>query len=90
MKTIDLEKALVVCDKATKGPWISYVEGRDHDIGSNFIMTGNEQERGYDIEFYSLREEDQDFIAMSRNMLPEMIREVLRLQKILEDNSIPF
>ena len=37
-------------DKATPGPWVSYVEGRDHESGSNFIMTGGE-----DIELTGLR-----------------------------------
>lgn len=28
------------CSRATPGPWKSYVEGRDHSSGDNFIMTG--------------------------------------------------
>lgn len=38
------------CEKTTKGPWVSYIEGRDHSSGSNFIMTGDENNRGEDIE----------------------------------------
>lgn len=34
------------CEKATSGPWVSYIEGRDHSGGSNFIMTGNGNKRG--------------------------------------------
>ncbi|CTQ59462.1 hypothetical protein [Roseibium album] len=34
------------CEKATSGTWISYIEGRDHSGGSNFIMTGNGNKRG--------------------------------------------
>ncbi|MBG6205882.1 hypothetical protein IWQ49_000529 [Labrenzia sp. EL_126] len=34
------------CEKATSGPWISYIEGRDHSGGSNFIMTGSSNKRG--------------------------------------------
>ncbi|MDI2113274.1 hypothetical protein [Commensalibacter nepenthis] len=30
------------CDKATKGPWVSYVESREYGYGSNFIMTDGE------------------------------------------------
>ncbi|WP_306144551.1 hypothetical protein [Roseibium sp. MMSF_3412] len=37
------------CDAATPGTWVSYIEGRDHSAGSNFIMTGNGENRGEDI-----------------------------------------
>lgn len=47
------------CDKATKGPGVSYVEGRDHGCGSNFIMTDAE-----DIELLGATVVDQDFILM--------------------------
>ena len=30
------------CNKATKGPWVSIIEGRDQTSGSSFIMTGGE------------------------------------------------
>lgn len=38
----DNELSLIVlrCNKASKGPWKSYVEGRDHVSSSNFTMTG--------------------------------------------------
>lgn len=37
----DNELSLIVqrCNKASKGPWKSYVEGRDHVSSSNFTMT---------------------------------------------------
>lgn len=30
------------CNAATAGPWLSLVEGRDHDCGSNIIQTAGE------------------------------------------------
>lgn len=40
MTQSELEDILKICNKATPAPWISYVEGRDFDSGSSFIMTG--------------------------------------------------
>ena len=50
-------------NKATPGPWRSFVEGRDHTSGSNFIMTGQGDDRHEDIELSGATIEDQDFIA---------------------------
>ncbi|WP_275903561.1 hypothetical protein [Acinetobacter beijerinckii] len=47
--------------KTTQGPWISYVERRDHESGSSFIMTGAE-----DIELTGATIADQDFIASAK------------------------
>ena len=71
------------CKAATPGPWVSYVEGRDHESGSNFIMTGPEGARGEDIELSGVTTEDQDFIAHARQDIPLLIAEVRRLMKIL-------
>lgn len=38
------------CNMARPGPWKSFVEGRDHLSGSNFIMVGASQGRTDDIE----------------------------------------
>lgn len=90
MKNTDLINLIEICNKATKGPWKSYIEGRDHDSGSNFIMTGNDDERDYDIEFAGIKLEDQDFIATARNNMPDLIAEVIRLRKILDSHSISY
>ncbi len=68
---------------------VSYIEGRAHTSGSNFIMTGNKGSYDYDIES-NLREEDQDFIAMSHTVVPELIEEILRLRKLLDDNAVVY
>lgn len=71
------------CDKATPGPWVSYVEGRDHTSGSNFIMTGRELSRGEDIELTGATVADQDFIAQARQDIPRLLVEVERLRGII-------
>ena len=73
------------CDKATKGPWISYVEGRDHSSGSNFIMTGDENNRGDDIELIGGTIDYQEFIANARQDIPRLINEIKRLKKLIID-----
>lgn len=90
MKDTDLISLIEACNKTTIGPWKSYIEGRDHDSGSDFIMTGNADKRDYDIEFIQIKPEDQDFIAIARNNMPGLIAEVIRLRKILDNHSIPF
>ena len=66
------------CDQATPGPWKSYVEGRDHDSGSSFIMTGGE-----DIELIGASVADQDFIAHARQDIPQLVAEIRRLKAII-------
>lgn len=68
---------------ATPGPWTSFVEGRDHESGSNFIMTGNAENRGEDIELLGATVADQDFIAASRQDVPRLVAEIRRLRKQL-------
>lgn len=69
------------CEAARRGPWTSYVEGRDHTSGSNFIMVGKDDEhRGEDIELTGATVEDQDFIAHARQDVPRLLAEVRRLR----------
>lgn len=65
---------------ATPGPWISFVEGRDHMSGSNFVRT-----QGEDIEFSGATLEDQDFIANARQDIPLLIAEIRRLREIVRE-----
>ncbi|WP_252728594.1 hypothetical protein [Acinetobacter sp. Ac_3412] len=73
-----LEQILDNCSKTTKGPWISYVEGRDHESGSNFIMTGDD-----DIELTGATIADQDFIANAKQDIPKLVVEIFRLRTLL-------
>lgn len=80
MTQSELENILEICNKATVAPWTSYIEGRDFDSGSSFIMTGENENRDYDIEFVNIKSEDQDFIAMARNVIPKLIDEIVTLK----------
>ncbi len=66
------------CERATPGPWKSYIEGRDHDSGDSFIMTGQA-----DIYLIGASPDDQDFIAHARQDLPALLAEVRRLKSLL-------
>ncbi len=73
------------CDRASPGPWRSMIEGRDHDSGSSFIMTGTPTQRGPDIELVGATADDQDFIAHARQDIPRLLQEVLRLRQVVRD-----
>ena len=62
-------------DKATKGPWKAFVEGRDMQSASSFIKT-----QGEDIELIGASEADYDFIANARQDIPRLIEEIERLK----------
>ena len=68
---------------STNGPWVSYIEGRDHLSGSSFIMTGKGALRGDDIEISGATTADQDFIAAARQDVPRLIAEIRLLHKML-------
>lgn len=80
MKDSKLKEIEARCDKATAGPWRSFIEGRDHTSGSSFIRTNGE-----DIELTGATDDDQDFIANARQDIPLLISEVYRLKKIISD-----
>jgi len=75
----ELNKIELRCSKAQKGPWKAFIEGRDHESGSNFIMTGEGDERGDDIEMLGATVADYDFIANARQDVPKLIEEIRRL-----------
>lgn len=85
MKDTEIKQIQERCERATKGPWISFVEGRDHTSGSSFIRTA-----GNDIELTGASADDQDFIAHARQDIPALIKEICRLRKILDDNNISY
>lgn len=71
------------CNRASRGPWKSMVEGRDHSSGSSFIITGPSEQRGPDIELSGATIEDQDFVAHARQDVPRLLEEVRRLRLLL-------
>ena len=73
----ELDRLQRLSDAAQKPPWRSFIEGRDHTSGSDFIMTqGEGAERGEDIELHGGTQADQDLIAEARNALPLLIEEI--------------
>lgn len=77
------------CNATTKGHWNSYIEGRDHDSGSSFIMTGisegEDSNRGEDIYLTGATNADQDFIAHARQDIPRLLAEVRKLREELNN-----
>ncbi len=71
------------CKSSSRGPWKAYIEGRDHDSGSHFIMTGKGDKRGEDFEINGARIDDYDFIANAKQDIPALIEEVRRLRSRL-------
>ena len=83
MHNIDERELLLIegrVNAATAGPWKSYVEGRDHTSGSNFIATGEGQHRGADLELIGASIADQDFIAAARTDVPRLVAEIRLLR----------
>jgi hypothetical protein len=64
-------------------PWKSFVEGRDHTSGSSFIKTGEDANRGNDIELTGATAADQDFIAAARQDVLSLLEEVRALRELL-------
>ena len=69
-------------EKATKGPWKAFIEGRDFECGSSFIQT-----QGDDIEPTGATEADYDFIANARQDIPKLLDEIDRLRALIPDHS---
>ena len=85
MTETDLASLENLAAAATPGPWTSHVEGREHQSGSSFIMTGSGAGRGDDIELSGATVADQDFIAAARQGIPMLIAEIRSLQKQIEE-----
>ncbi len=73
-------------------PWVPFIEGRDCESGSSFIMTGIpkgediwQPKRGEDIEIVSgAMVADIDFIAHARQDIPKLLVEINRLKAMLK------
>lgn len=79
MNKDELEEIKSRCAAASPSPWVSYIEGRDHTSGSDFIMVGSGTDRLEDIELIGATKADQDFIAHARQDIPRLIAEIERL-----------
>jgi len=71
------------CQAASPGPWKSFVEGRDHWSGDDFIRVGDDDDEP---DMYVLRAtaeglrpasvRDLDFIAAARQDSPRLLAEI--------------
>ena len=78
MTDTELQEIEQRCNQATCGPWRSWIEGRDHQSGSDFISTGDG-----DIELIGGTQADQEFIAAARQDIPALLAEIARLKLAL-------
>lgn len=90
----DLETIKKRYEATTIAPWIASIEGRDHESGSHFIMTGIpkgeniwQEKRGEDLEIIGATIADLDFIANARQDIPALIEEIKRLQELLSKGN---
>jgi hypothetical protein len=77
----EIEEIEARCNAASMGPWLSFVEGRDHMSGSSFIRTGPPGQHGADIELIGATPQDQDFIAHARQDVPRLLAELRHLRR---------
>ncbi|MBB4637833.1 hypothetical protein FHS01_003892 [Longimicrobium terrae] len=78
---LDLQAIEARVRAVSSGPWASYIEGRDHWSGSDFIMTPGE-----DIEL-GATDEDQDFIAAARREVPRLVAVARRLRSAADPSG---
>jgi hypothetical protein len=101
MTKAELQKIKDRYNATSVAPWVASIEGRDHESGSSFIMTGIpagediwQEKRGEDLEIIGATNADLDFIANARQDIPALIAEIEKLQSkssqfkiIANDNS---
>lgn len=83
MTDAEIDEIRARCQAARAGPWKAFIEGRDHESGSSFIMTGGGPNRGEDIEMSGATLEDYDFIAHARQDIPRLLAEIDWLRRLL-------
>jgi hypothetical protein len=80
----ELQEIELRADQSQNGPWKAYIEGRDHESGSSFIMTGSEEDRGQDIQLSGATNADIDFIAHAKQDIPRLIKAIKELRSQLQ------
>jgi hypothetical protein len=77
-----IEDVILRNEAATPGPWIDYLEGRDHTSGESFIARGiNRSEK--DLSLIGGSDADIEFIAHAKQDIPVLINEIKRLYSLL-------
>lgn len=90
MSDEDLDRLEKLVEATLPGPWESFVEGRDHDSGDDFIRTGRLDDNAPDMYVTSSYWNNEppkpagpailDFIAAARQEVPRLVAEVRRLR----------
>ena len=88
----DLDAILARAENSLDGPWQSFVEGRDHFGGDNFIRTGGLDDAMPDmyvtLSYWNAEAPKAatpavlDFIASARQDVPRLVAEVRRLRAL--------
>jgi hypothetical protein len=83
----ELEAIEARCEAVSPGPWKSFIEGRDHWSGDDFIRVGDSDDEP---DMYVSRatpeglrpasRQDLDFIAAARQDVPRLVAEIRRLR----------
>lgn len=76
-------------ENASVAPWTSYIEGRNNESGSNFIMVGEGENRQEDIYLTDATDADQDFIAHARQDIPKLLHYIGQLTRMLDVKLTP-
>ena len=64
---------------ATAGPWLPYIEGKNHTSGSSFIRTASGG-----IELDGATDADIEFMAEARQDIPFLLDQLQRLSDLQE------
>jgi hypothetical protein len=85
----ELDALEALAEGAVKGPWKSFLEGRDHVGGDNFIRTGGDDNDAPDMYvhlYYGVKPvidvPTHDFVAATREAIPRLVAEVRRLRAL--------
>lgn len=82
-----IEEVILRYEAATPGPWIDFLEGRDHMSGESFIARGrNRSEK--DLYLIGGTDADIEFIAHARQDIPKLLDEIERLRKKMTELGI--
>ncbi len=91
MSEEELDEIKMRCEATSVAPWVAFIEGRDCEGGSSFIMTGIDkgeniwgENRGEDIYLTGVTVADIDFIANVRQDIPNLLAEIKRLKKLVK------
>ena len=94
MTELELNEIEKRVKKASRGPWKSMIEGRDHTSGDDFIMTGIPEgediwgeNRGEDIYVTGAMKSDLDFIANARQDIPKLLDYIRELKGKLDNEK---